>query len=218
MADYQKNQQEYHFAPANRHHRSDAESNTLYSNELKRKKRIKLAIYIAAFAVFQGIVITIFALTVMRVKSPKLRLGNNIRFQNLTTGTEQSPSFDMSFAAQVRVKNPNFGPYKFHDTTATFAYDGVTVGEVLILKSKAGLKSTKKIDVAVNLSSSALQSSSTSKLGNELSGGALTLTSTAKMSGKVELMLMMKKKKSAEMNCIITVDVSANAVRSLQCK
>ena len=148
-------QQEYPFAPANRYPRSDMESNTLHSNELKRKKRIKLAIYIAAFVVFQVIVITVFGLTVMRVKSPKLRL-NNVQIQTLTTGAANSPSFDMTFATQVRVKNPNFGRYKFKSTNTTFTYKGTMVGQMFISKGKAGLKSTKKMNAVVTLSSGQL--------------------------------------------------------------
>ncbi|PON97750.1 Late embryogenesis abundant protein [Trema orientale] len=213
MAD--KNQ-EYPFASSNGYPRSDQESGGLTAEELKRKKRIKLAIYIVAFIIFQVIVITAFSLTVMKVKTPKLRLAN-IQFQTLDTSTANSPSFDMSFTTQVRVKNTNFGPYKFDATTATFTYDGATVGQVIIPKGKAGLKSTKKINnVIVNLSSTQL--ANTANLGSELTAGTLTLSGTANMTGKVELMLIMKKKKSINMNCTITIDVAAKNLRSLECK
>ena len=210
------NQQVYPFTPATKQPRNDEESGALTSDqELKRKKRIKLAIYIAAFAVFQTIVILVFALIVMRVKTPKVRLGTDVTFQNFSVGTQASPSFDLSFTTQVRVKNTNFGPYKFDSTTATFMYQGVTVGQVTIPKGKAGLQSTKKVGVTVNVNSNALPS--TTNLGSELGGGVLTLNSHAKLSGKVELMFVMKKKKSAEMNCSMTIDLSAKAVQSIIC-
>ena len=193
-----------------------AEYGTLTSDELRRKKRIKLAIYIAAFAVFQTIVILVFALTVMRVKTPKVRLGTNITFQNFNTGTQASPSFDLSFATQVGIKNTNFGPYKYDSTIATFMYQGVTIGQVTIPKGKAGLRSTKKVTVTVNVNSNAL--SSTTGLGSELGAGVLTLNGQAKLSGKVELMFVMKKKKSAEMNCSMTIDLSSKAIQSMICE
>ncbi|PON97749.1 Late embryogenesis abundant protein [Trema orientale] len=206
----EKNQQGYGYT------RRDEELATLQSDELKRKKRIKLAIYIAIFAVFQVIVITVFGLVVMRAKSPKLRLSNNIDFQNLNiVNGGSSPSFDINFSTQVRVKNSNFGPYKFDNTTAVFTYGGATVGQVIIPKGKAGLKSTKKINVIVSLSSSQL--SNTADLGTELAAGMLTLSTTAKMTGKVELMLIMKKKKSANMNCTIIIDVNQKKLRHLEC-
>ncbi|KAL0015893.1 hypothetical protein SO802_002962 [Lithocarpus litseifolius] len=210
------NQQVYPFTPATKQPRNDEESGALTSEqELKRKKRIKLAISIAAFAVFQTIVILVFVLTVMRVKTPKVRLGTDVTFQNFSTGTQASPAFDLSFTTQVQVKNTNFGPYKFDSTIATFTYQGVTVGQVIIPMGKAGLRSTKKVGVTVNVNSNALPS--TTNLGSELSAHVLTLNSHAKLSGKVELMFIMKKKKSAEMNCTMTIDLSTKAVQSMIC-
>ncbi|KAL5551867.1 hypothetical protein UlMin_002043 [Ulmus minor] len=212
----EKNQQAW--APTNGYtRRSDQESGTDQSDhELKRKKRIKLAIYIAIFAVFQMIVIGVFGAVVMKAKTPKFRLSNDVQVQKLDTNQESSPSFDLSFTTQVRIKNPNFGPYKFDGTTATFTYQGATVGEITILKGKAGMKSTKKIDVSVSLNSTNLPNKAS--VGSELSGGTLTLGSSANMNGKVELMWIMKKKKSTNMNCTIVFDVQPKTLRSLECK
>ena len=173
--------------------RSDEESSSKTSaEELKRKKRIKLAIYIAAFTVFQTIVILVFALIVMRVKTPEVRLGNNVKFHNVTTGNSISPSFDINFTAQLRVKNTNFGPYKYDNTIATFMHKGVSVGQVTIPKGKAGLRSTKKVGVTVNVNSKDLPTSA--NLAGDLDSGLLMLNSHAKLNGKVELMFIMKKK------------------------
>ncbi|KAB2608710.1 hypothetical protein D8674_011878 [Pyrus ussuriensis x Pyrus communis] len=62
------------------------------------------------------------SLAMMKVKTPKVRLGNII-------------------------KNTNFGPYKFDAGIVTFLYQSVIVGQVAIPKSKARMLSTKKIDV-----------------------------------------------------------------------
>ncbi|CAN6585984.1 unnamed protein product [Malus baccata var. baccata] len=191
---------------------NDAES-LKSADELKRQKRIKLTIYIGIFIVFQIIVITAISLTVMKVKTPKLRLGN-INVQELNSAPT-TPSFDTKFTTQIRVKNTNFGPYKFDEGTVTFLYQGATVGQVSIPKSKAGMLSTKIIDVEVSLSSSAL---SNSNIGNELSSGVLTLNSAARLTGKVELMFIMKKKKASTMNCTIAFDLSSKTLKSLQCK
>ncbi|XP_062076008.1 late embryogenesis abundant protein At1g64065-like [Humulus lupulus] len=202
--------EEHPLAKADDYTRSDQESGDLSAEELKRKKMIKIATYVVAFVIFQVIVITTLALTIMKVKSPVLTL-DNIQLQTQTT-TTKSPSFDRSFSTQVRVKNTNFGPYKFQATTLNFTYAGATVGQVVIPKGKAGMMSTKKInDVIVMLSSTKLPSSA--ELESELS-----LSSSARMNGKVELMsIMKKKKKSITINCTITIDVAAKNVRSLQC-
>ncbi|XP_068307197.1 late embryogenesis abundant protein At1g64065-like [Pyrus communis] len=208
----EKNQQVHPLAPANGYTRSDAESLET-ADELKRKKRIKLAIYIGIFIVFQIMVITAMSFTVMKVKTPKVRLGN-INVQDLNS-VPATPSFDTKFTTQIRVKNTNFGPYKYDASIVTFSYQGATVGQVSIPKSKAGMFSTKKLNVEVNLSSSAL---SGTNLGSEMSNGVLTLNSAAKLTGKVELMLIMKKKKSSTMDCTMAFDLSSKTLKSLQCK
>ncbi|KAB1215403.1 hypothetical protein CJ030_MR4G025307 [Morella rubra] len=209
MAERTNGQQVYPLAPAKAHPRSDEESNSLSSDELRRKKRIKLAIYIVAFAVFQVIVITAFALTVMKVKTPKVRLGT-VALSNVNTDAN---SFDISFTTQVTIKNTNFGPYKYDATNVTFTYQGITVGQASIPKSKAGMRSTKKVSVTVNVNSNSLPTNP-----NLGSAGVLTLSSQAKLSGKVELIFVMKKKKSAEMNCTMTINVSTKAVQDVNCQ
>ncbi|XP_030474947.2 late embryogenesis abundant protein At1g64065-like [Syzygium oleosum] len=189
--------------------RNDAES--LPTHEEKRKKRMKWAVYIAAFAVFQVAVILVFVLVVMKVRTPKFRVGD-LQIQSLYTA--QTPSFNATFLAPIRVKNNNFGPYKYDATTVNFICGGVHVGNVTIPKSKANFMSTKKIDLNVTLSSGALPSSANSTL----SSGVLTLMSEATLSGKVEVMIIFKKKKSTKMNCTMEINVSAKTLTSVDCK
>ncbi|XP_050255090.1 late embryogenesis abundant protein At1g64065-like [Quercus robur] len=196
--------------------RSDEEFGSKTSvEELKRKKRINLIIYIAAFVVFQTIVILVFALIVMPVKITKVWLGNNVKFHNVTTSNSTSPSFDINFTTQLRVYNTNFGPYKYDSTIATFMYKGVSVGQVTIPKGKAGLRSTKKVGVTVNVNSKDLPTSA--NLAGDLDSGLLMLNNHSKLSGKVELMFIMKKKKSVEMNCTMTINLSSKEIHSMIC-
>ena len=210
MAD--KHQQVYPLAPANGYVRSDGES--LSEDELKRKKRIKCFAYIGIFIVFQIAVMTVFGLTIMKVKTPKVRLGASTL--SGFTSSSSDPSFSTTFNTQIRVKNTNWGPYKFDQGVVTFMYNGAAVGTFTVPKGKAGMRGTKKVPAIVSLKTGAL--STGSSLGSELSGGVLTLTSEAKLTGKVELMMIMKKKKSASMNCTIAINVSEQTVKSLECK
>ncbi|KAH7513862.1 hypothetical protein FEM48_Zijuj11G0027400 [Ziziphus jujuba var. spinosa] len=199
---------------------ADKEAGTFVNEkELKRKKRIKLAIYIAIFVVFQVIVITAFSLTVLKAKTPKFRL-SDIEIKTLTRNTSSSPSFEVDITTKVKVKNTNFGAYKYDNSTVAFSYQGSSVGQVAIHKGKAGWLTTKNIDgVAVKLNYQALTNmTAASYLDNELSTGVLTLNGNGKMTGKVELIWIMKKKKSAEMNCTIAINVQSQTIKSLECK
>lgn len=195
--------------------RNDAQP--LPSHEERRKKRMKWAAYIAAFTVFQIAVILVFVLVVMKVRTPKFRVGA-IRIQSLDTAQTPSPSFNASFVAPIRVKNGNFGPYKYAAAAVNFTYGGVQVGRLTIPKSKAHFMSTKKIDMNVTLSSAHLPGSVNSTLKSELSSGVLTLRGEGTLSGKVELMLIFKKKKSTRMNCTMEINVSPKTLKSVTCK
>ncbi|KAF8380151.1 hypothetical protein HHK36_027634 [Tetracentron sinense] len=197
-------QQVYPQAPANGYAKVDVESQ---SAELRRKKRIKCFAYIAAFAVFQTIIILVFALTVMRIKTPDVKLGT-VTVETINVGTAASPSFSMRLIAEVTVKNKNFGHYKFDESTATFSYGGMKVGEALIPKGRAKARKTRRMTIVVDVNSAG-QLSGNSNLSNEISTGMLTLSSHTKLSGKVTVMKVMKKRKTAEMNCTMTINVAS---------
>ncbi|XVF53510.1 hypothetical protein PTKIN_Ptkin05aG0105000 [Pterospermum kingtungense] len=186
------------------------------SKDLKRKKRMKLLAYAAAFAIFQTIVILVFSLTVMRIKNPKFRV-RSIAVEKLTYISDpNTPSFNLKFNAEVAVKNTNFGHFKFDNTTISFDYGGVQVGEAFVAKGRVKARSTKKMNiVTVELNSN--QALGNSNLGNDISSGLLTLTSRSTLSGKVQLMKLIKKKKSAHMSCTITVDLVNTAIQDIKC-
>lgn len=206
MAEF-KDRQGYPLAPANGRARSDEEANAAHERELKKKKRMKYLMYGIAFVVFQTIVIVIFALTIMKVKTPKFRVrsGNFQNSGNITT-------LDINLSGQFRVKNTNFGTYKYDSSSVTFLYRGTPVGSSVIPKSKAKLLSTKKIDFIVQLSST-----SNSELSNDITSGSVPLTTTSRLNGKVTLMFIMKKKKSTNMNCTMDLVLASGQLQNIKC-
>lgn len=186
-----------------------------HNHDARRKKTLKIVGYVAAFVVFQAIVIALFVVLVMRVRRPRFRVGD-LEIHSLVSGNQSSPSFDMTFTAPIRIKNKNFGPYKYDATTVDFTYGGSTVGHAAISKSKVNFMNTKKIDIAVTLNSSAVKSDS--DLATELKSGVLTLNSVGTLTGKVEIFLIFKKKKSTEMNCTFMIATATRVVQSVKCK
>ncbi|XP_048132780.1 uncharacterized protein LOC115754674 isoform X9 [Rhodamnia argentea] len=212
----EKNQNQYQLPKSNAYRRSDQESlHTMEDEEAKRKKRMKWTIGIIAFVIFQVVQALFFVLVIMKFKSPKFRV-SEFDIQSLTVGTQASPSFDMTFVAPIRIKNTNWGPFKYGASTVNFTYGGVQVGQAIIPKSKANFKSTKKINANVTLNSANLPSDST--LRSELSSGVITLNSQGELKGKVTVMFMFKKKKTSQMNCTMAINTATKAVQSLSCK
>lgn len=199
MADkYQPEVQGYPLAPASVVPRSDEEfGNNRHSDEqMKKKKRIKCLTYVAVFAVFQVAVILIFSLIIMRVRTPKVRMDN----VTVTSGANG----DVRFGARVLVKNTNFGRYKFESTLATIRTADNNVVQFPIQEARARARSTKKIAVVASLGAS--------------TSGTLELTVEAKLRGKVEFMRVIKRKKTADMNCTLTLVLATNSVQNLRCK
>ncbi|KAK8505216.1 hypothetical protein V6N12_066743 [Hibiscus sabdariffa] len=118
--------------------------------------------------------------------------------------------------AQVAIKNTNFGHFKFQNTTISFDYGGVGVGDALFATGRSKARSTKKMNVAVELNSNNILNNS--NLQSEIESGFLALTCHSKLSGKVQLMKLIKKKKSAEMRCAMVVNLVTKAIQDIKCQ
>ncbi|KAM3381910.1 hypothetical protein CQW23_07688 [Capsicum baccatum] len=198
----------------NNGHAKQAEesANPIQSKELRRKKFL---VYVALFTMFQIAVILFFSLYVMKVRTPKFRV-LSAKFDHLETRNVGNASFNITMNVELAVKNANFGPYKYKNSTIYFYYNGVSIGEAFISQGKAGFKSSKKFNVIVNLSSNDVLAKDL-KLRTDLSSGTLILTSKSKLDGKVKLLFVIKKKKSTEMDCTITVGLTGKVVRDIEC-
>ncbi|CAK9185086.1 unnamed protein product [Ilex paraguariensis] len=214
MAEKDQQQQTYPPPQVNPYGRADAELASVAATDERRKKRTKWFIYIAAFTVFQIGMILLFSLTVMKVRAPKFRI------RSATFGSFEAPltnpSFNIAMVAELGVKNTNFGKYKFSNSTIDFFYRDIKVGEAVIPKANAKARSTRKFDVAVTLSSANLPSNS--QLGSDLSSGSLPLRSESRLRGKVELMMVMKSKKSSRMDCTMVIDITRRELQNVVCK
>ena len=208
----EKEQSPYPLVPTNGHARSDEESDK-GSAELRKKKRMKCVAYIVTFAVFQTIIIVVFALFVMRFRSPKFRV-RDASF--VSTFNFTNASFDLVMDTQFTIKNTNFGHFKYENGIVKFSYDGMIVGEAKLDEARARARSTKKVDRLVTLSSSDLPTNS--KLTSDLGGGILPLTSNSKLDGKIHLMKVIKKKKSALLDCTLDVNLGMKKIQNVQCK
>ncbi|KAL1552810.1 hypothetical protein AAHA92_13566 [Salvia divinorum] len=170
------------------------------TRDQRKKKRTKCILYILLFIVFQTAIITVFALTIMKVRTPRFHIRAGA-ITDFSAGTAASPSLRATVTPEFTVKNANFGRYKYRDTTVEFFYRGTRVGQVAVPNSKAGWRSTKRFA----LSAVELSISGSPELAADLTAGVVPITSTARMGGKVELIFIMKKNKATNMNCTMNI-------------
>lgn len=190
--------------------------------EIREKKTMKFVAYFLAFFVCQTGIILLFAFTVMKVRTPKFRV-RSATFEtfevNVGTGNPSYNSFNFRMNVELELKNSNLGNYKYQNGTVYFFHDGYPVGEAVFPKSKVGVRSSKRFNVVVNISSSTSKGSPrrVNDLGSS-DDGVLTLKSRSKLSGKVELIKVLKKKKFTHMDCDLTIGVSDRTFRQITCK
>jgi hypothetical protein len=67
----------------------------------------------------------------------------------------------------------------------------------------------------VDLDSTSLAGNS--QLSSAISSGIVPLSSRSKLNGKVELMLIFKKKKSVDMDCAMEINIAKQALQNVKC-
>ena len=180
----------------------------------RRRKQKKWALYIIAFIIFQTGIIVLFTMTVMKFRTPKFRVRSSSSFDTFETVNN---SFNLMMNAQFGIKNTNFGPYKYDNTTVTFFYKDTPVGSTILRKSKADFRRTKKVNFAVDLVTPT-ELTGNSELASDISSGILPLTSQSRLSGKIEIMFIFKKRRATNMNCTMDVNIAAKTLQNIKCK
>ncbi|KAL1532284.1 hypothetical protein AAHA92_32313 [Salvia divinorum] len=188
------------------------------SRELRRRKRKRCLIYLLLLAVFKIGIILLLTLTVMRTRSPKFRVSSAEfgAFTYSSSSAAAGPSFDITLYAELAVKNTNFGRYKFDSTTVYFSYNGAVVGSASVPGWSARARSTRRIRVQVELSSAGLADRVQVK--SDLEAGVLPLNSRAALEGKVEVLQVFKRRKTAEMDCFLAINLVQRSIAYLSCQ
>jgi hypothetical protein len=205
--------QELPFAPSKMYPRSDEEIATFKA--LKKERSGKCFVYIFAGVVGLSIVVLVFALIVLRVKIPDVKL-RSITVENLKyEGNPQSPSLNATFVAEVTIKNTNFGGFKFDNSTLSMLYGGVNIGDRKIGHGRVKARGTQGMNFTVEVRSNRMVDAK--NLSREIEGGMVKLSSYARLSGRVNLMNIVRKRKMTEMNCTMTLDLANNDFQDLLC-
>ncbi|KAM7463750.1 hypothetical protein LguiA_031871 [Lonicera macranthoides] len=202
---------DYHPAETNGYTRSDHEAGSHHTKELKRKKRMKILLYVVIFAVFQTAVVTLFALTIMKFRTPKFRVTS----AGIETLNSSTSSFNATMGVELSVKNTNFGHFRYRDTTIDFYHGEIMVGQASVPRGRAKWRSTRRFDVIVDLSANNIASNS--QLANDIRDGVLPLRAQSRVRGRITIMFIMKKNKSANLNCNMMLLTQTRQIQNLVC-
>ncbi|KAL8544140.1 hypothetical protein ACS0TY_004608 [Phlomoides rotata] len=170
------------------------------ASELRRQKKRKWIKFIIFFVVSNVVINSIMAVTIQKARNPKFR----IREANVTNFSNGGvPRLDLVFT----LKNTNFGTYKYPNATLVFTHLGVEVGRADVKNNKVGWRKTKKFRLSVDLN-----------LGNDLNSAVYPINAQGKLRGKAAIMLMMNKRKGADLNCTMDIVRTTQQISTIACK
>jgi len=208
--------EELPFAPSKMYPRSDEEIATFKA--LKKERSGKCFVYVFSAIVILSIVVLAFAMIVLRFKISDVKLRSvtvkNLKYEGRGTAG-QSPSFNATLVAEVTIKNTNFGRFKFDNSTLSVLYGGMNVGNRSIIHGRVKARETHEMNITVEVRSNRVMD--TKNLSGDIEAGMLKLSSYAKLSGRVNLMNIMRKRKTTEMNCTMILDLKRRAFQGLRC-
>ncbi|KAI6707721.1 hypothetical protein NL676_010683 [Syzygium grande] len=197
--------------------RSDQDEASVYAKNVRKQRFVKCCGCVTALMLIQGVVIVILAFTVFRVKDPVIKMnGVTITRLELINGTIPKPGVNMSLIADVSVKNPNVGSFKYSNTTTTLYYHGSVVGEARGPPGKSRARRTMRMNISVDIITDTLLSSP--NLNADMNLGLLPLSSYSRVPGRVNMLNIFKKHVTVKMNCTMAVNISTKSIQEQKCK
>ncbi|KAF8013364.1 hypothetical protein BT93_I1262 [Corymbia citriodora subsp. variegata] len=189
---------------------------------LHQRRSSKCFVYALALIVLLCAAFLGFALTVLRVKTPQLRL-RRLDVKNLDYSSASSSAYlSAALVGEAVLKNPNFGKFEFSNGTAvSVIYGGGVLGGGKIEEGgRAGARERERVTMKMEVRSSELAADDVDRSRNltiDVGSGTVRLTSYAKMRGRVTVLGWIKRWRTAEMNCTMSLELPGRIVRDLRC-
>lgn len=182
----------------------------------REEKSSKCIVYFLLLIVLLVASALILASIFLHAKTPRIEI-KSVTVNHLSHGRNaSSPSFNATLVAELTMKNNNFGSFKFQNGSGNFWYDIFKVGEMKIPEGLVRARETKTMKIRVQVKSYGALNEKTN-LTSDINSGMVRLSSYAKLHGRVNLFKFVEKKKSPEMNCYMTVNLTSHSVQDLVC-
>ncbi|KAL5231628.1 hypothetical protein ABZP36_030404 [Zizania latifolia] len=161
-----------------------------------------------------GIVILVLAVTVFRVKDPRITM-NGVWLTALSTGlggggvTGTTVATNATLTADVSVKNPNIAALRFSRSATDVYYKGQTISVAYVPAGKVGADRTVRMNVTLDLLAD--------RLVQVLNGTGLILgqeydlSTYTEMNATVKVLGIYKKDIEMRMNCSVVLEVGGVA-------
>lgn len=211
----QEDPQAKSLAPIEDHPRVDMEFGGIKPKAFQPdEKSSKCLVYILVIMVIEGSILLALASYFLRARTPGFEI-DSFKVRNLRYGNSPAPSFNFTLVTQFSVENTNFGDFRFDNSTGSVWCGSEVVGIMKIPKGRAQARASERMKVSIQVSSVRL--SDAKNLASNMSYGLLELKSYVKLSGKVNIMNIMKRRRNPEMNCFMKLNLTGNTIQGLKC-
>ncbi|CAL4894521.1 unnamed protein product [Urochloa decumbens] len=164
-------------------------------------------------AVIIGVIILALALTVFKVKEPRLTM-NNVWLTAISSGpgsggVSNPVATNATLVADVSIKNPNAAAFRFSRTATDVYYAGQTVSVAYAPAGSVGADRTMRMNVTVDLLAD--------RLARAMNGTGLVfgqdyeLDTYTEINGRVNVLGIVKKHVGIKLNCSIVIEVGGAA-------
>ncbi|XAR55101.1 hypothetical protein NMG60_11030494 [Bertholletia excelsa] len=179
-----------------------------------RKTTGKCFVYLLTFLVILGLASLVFSLVVLKVRPPELRL-RSAAVKRLGFATWPA-AINAAVAAEIEVKNENFGRLLFEGGNVTVLCGNVTVGTSSFGPGRVLPRAEKRVRAALEVRSNGWLAEN-GNFTRDVGSGTVELRGYARLTGRIRVLKMINKRRSAEMNCTMRLDLGRKTIQDLRC-
>ncbi|KAK6935451.1 Late embryogenesis abundant protein, LEA_2 subgroup [Dillenia turbinata] len=163
-----------------------------------------------------GAIALTFSLIVFRIVAPNLKL-QSVIIKNLKFNSSSSPPYlNMTFIAEIQIKNDNFGTFKFQNSSTSVFYNGTLIGTSGFLGGEVRGRETEIMNVTMKVSSNVWVNQT--YLNSDLNSGLVKLRSYADFRGKVRVLKIARQSKVSVLDCTMNLNLTSKAIQDLLCE
>ncbi|GJM89527.1 hypothetical protein PR202_ga05728 [Eleusine coracana subsp. coracana] len=202
------------------HHDADAEAETQTATAtrwrstsyLRKRRCVVCCGCCVTTAVLLGVIILVLALTVFKVKEPRLTI-NHVWLTAISTGPgtgfTDPVAANATLTADISVKNPNAAAVRFSQSETDVSYKGQTLSVVYVPAGSVGADRTTRMNITIDLLGDRLTRAVNGT--GLLFGQEYDIDTYTAMNGTVKVLGIIKKDLGIKMNCSIIIQVGGVA-------
>ncbi|MED6203566.1 hypothetical protein PIB30_000652 [Stylosanthes scabra] len=175
---------------------------------------------LACFVTLFGLCL-VFASNVLRITEPKIEM-KSAKMMHLSYSIN-SPSYasfiNVTMIVSVKIINPNYGHFSYHNSSVKFLYGVISFGERGIVGSRVEGRDSKEFNVMVNArfnNNKEVRLIRENVTNNIINSGVMKIKSYAELSGVVQVLKIVSKRKNIVMACIMALNFTSHSIQHFQ--